>query len=155
MDIALLTMTPDEFEHFRERQEREYVESLRRSRSAEAAERKARDDLARLLPDGADTPGHRLLTAWTRERTVGQVWLGPSEDADDMLWLYEIRIDEDLRGQGYGRAVMAAVERVAHGDGAQRLGLNVFGGNRAAIALYTSAGYEVTAQQMAKQLTGE
>ena len=36
----------------------------------------------------------------------------------------------------------------------RRLGLNVFGHNRAAIALYESAGYAVTAQQMAKPLGG-
>ncbi|MEJ2867500.1 GNAT family N-acetyltransferase [Actinomycetospora sp. OC33-EN08] len=154
MDITLRPMTDAEFEHFRERQEREYVESLRRSRSAEAARRKAREDLGRLLPDGGPGPGHHVLTAEHDGRVVGQVWLGPSEDADDMLWLYDLRISEDERGQGHGRAVMEAAEPLARGLGAARLGLNVLGDNHAAIALYRSAGFTVTAQQMAKSLDG-
>lgn len=147
-------MAAVEFARFSDRQRREYVASLGRSRSAADAARKADDDLARLLPDGAATPGHRFRVAEHDGRPVGTVWLGPSPDAAEEAWLYDIRIDEDRRGQGYGRAVMAALEDLARDAGASRLALNVLGDNRAAIALYVAAGYRVTAQQMVKRLDG-
>lgn len=47
---------------------------------------------------------------------------------------------------------MLAAEAYVRDHGVERLGLNVFGGNAAAIALYDDLGYAVDAQQMSKQL---
>jgi ribosomal protein S18 acetylase RimI-like enzyme len=47
---------------------------------------------------------------------------------------------------------MLAAEQECRDRHIDRLELNVFGGNEAAIALYTSLGYGVTSQQMRKQL---
>jgi ribosomal protein S18 acetylase RimI-like enzyme len=48
---------------------------------------------------------------------------------------------------------VAEEEAARHGVGA--IGLNVFGPNRVARALYESAGFEITALQMKKELPGD
>jgi RimJ/RimL family protein N-acetyltransferase len=48
--------------------------------------------------------------------------------------------------------MLAAAEALAWEAGAVRLGLNAFGHNLAAIALYQACGYEVTSPEMAKRL---
>ena len=70
----------------------------------------------------------------------------------ESAWLYDIRIVETHRRRGYGNALLAALEQVARDAGATMLGLNVFGRNHPAIALYTARGYQVTTQQMHKPL---
>ena len=65
---------------------------------------------------------------------VGQVWLGERETRDEGrgAFVYEIRIDEEQRGRGYGRAAMLLLEDEARGLGLDRIELNVFGGNEVA-----------------------
>jgi ribosomal protein S18 acetylase RimI-like enzyme len=50
--------------------------------------------------------------------------------------------------------LMRAAADAAREHGATHLGLNVFGDNAAAIALYEGLGHTVTAQQMALPLQG-
>jgi ribosomal protein S18 acetylase RimI-like enzyme len=69
-----------------------------------------------------------------------------------MAWLHDIKVEEAHRRSGYATAILAAVEELAREAGATQLGLNVFGDNLPAIALYHACGYEVTTQQMAKRL---
>jgi len=65
-----------------------------------------------------------------------------------------VEVSAGHRGKGYGRAIMLAAEDELRQRGAERLGLNVFGTNRTAIALCDSLGFAVTSQQMSKPLTG-
>jgi GNAT superfamily N-acetyltransferase len=117
----------------------------------------ARRGTERFLPDGLATPGHRLLVAQSADgEVVGHAWLGLSEPrtgSTETAWLYDIRVAPEHRRQGYAAQMLAALEALAKQAGAHSLGLNVFGPNRAAIALYTARGYEVTTQQMAKRLS--
>jgi ribosomal protein S18 acetylase RimI-like enzyme len=68
------------------------------------------------------------------------------------MWLYDINVHPEVRGRGYGSGLLRAVEELAARHGADRLGLNVFGSNPTAIALYERGGYTVTTQQMSKRL---
>ncbi len=63
-------------------------------------------------------------------------------------WVFDIRVDDAQRGKGLGRALMEAMHAAARDLGATSVGLNVFGHNTAAVRLYESLGYRVTAQQM-------
>jgi GNAT superfamily N-acetyltransferase len=88
-------------------------------------------------------------------QVVGSVWIGleePRTKTTEMAWLHDIKVKEAHRRSGYATAILAAVEELAREAGATRLGLNVFGQNLPAIALYQACGYEVTTQQMAKRL---
>ncbi|MCN0181028.1 GNAT family N-acetyltransferase [Salinispora arenicola] len=160
--VRLRDMRQDEYDAYSEQQLREYVESQTGLASTEAALRKAHRDRERFLPHGLATERHRLLVAENDSgEMVGTVWLGldspGSKDESDgrsaeMAWLYDIRVDTAYRRSGYGAAILSAVEVLARDAGALRLGLNVFGHNTPALALYERSGYEVTTQQMAKRL---
>lgn len=86
---------------------------------------------------------------------AGTAWVGLSEPRTgdpETAWLYDLRVAPARRRRGYAAAILGAVEALAREVGARQLGLNVFGDNRAAIALYEGGGYAVTTQQMAKRL---
>lgn len=154
--VWLREMTEEEFDVYWARHGVEYVQSLSANLPPEAARAKAEQDRSRLLPDGLDTDGQRLLVAEDpSSEVVGHAWLAlrePRTGAGAVAWLYDIRVEQAHRRGGVGDAIMAAVEVVARDTGARKLELNVFGGNSAAIALYQRRGYEVTTQQMTKQL---
>jgi ribosomal protein S18 acetylase RimI-like enzyme len=155
--ITLRAMRPAEFEAYRQRTAADVGAALAVSMSAEAAREWAHRDLARLLPDGLATSGHRVLVAENADgEVVGHLWLGmtdPRTGSPDLMWVYDLHVVEAHRRRGYGSAILSAAETLARTCGAVRLGLNVFGHNHAAIALYRAAGYQVTTQQMAKRLT--
>ncbi len=118
------------------------------------AQRLAREEMARLLPQAERTDGMALLSAFDEDRFVGHVWLclAPRIAQTGEAWLYDIEVEESARGRGYGRALLAAAEAEAARAGATFLGLNVFGVNRVAHSLYETSGYEVKATQMRKRL---
>ena len=70
------------------------------------------------------------------------------------VWLYEIELDEAARGRGLGREAMIEFEARARDLGAEKLALNVFGGNEVARSLYRSLGYVEESVQMGKRLEG-
>ena len=121
----------------------------------EVARAKADDDLAALLPVAGLLDTHTLTVAEEFGHRVGIIWIGPSRDKRAGPWINDIAVDVKHRGRGFGRALMLEAERQVRAAGGTHLGLNVFGGNTAAIALYTSLGYRVDAQQMSKQLTDD
>ncbi len=121
---------------------------------ADSAEEIGRAEMARLLPQGGDTPGMAILSAFDGERRVGHVWLHlePRIATTGEAWIYDIAVAEDLRGRGYGRRLLSAAEAEARRAGATHLALNVFGDNAVARSLYESAGYDVKTMQMRKAL---
>jgi GNAT superfamily N-acetyltransferase len=121
--------------------------------TADEAVARAKADANKLLPDGVNTANHLLLTAQNQYgETVGLVWIGLIRPDQPGAWIYDIEVLEGLRGSGYGRALLAAAEQAAKEAGAQTLGLNVFGPNAAARALYETSGYDITTLQMRKRL---
>jgi ribosomal protein S18 acetylase RimI-like enzyme len=85
------------------------------SLSRAAAEEKGRRDDAELLPDGLATPGQLILRVEVDGQPVGWLWLAlqnPRAEAG-VGFIYDISIDEALRGRGYGRAAMRLAEEEA------------------------------------------
>jgi GNAT superfamily N-acetyltransferase len=114
---------------------------------------KGEADIARLLPDGIDSEGHLLLTAYDGDAEVGLLWLHLEKKSDGLhAFGYDFSVREDLRRGGYGRAIMVAAERECRERGVVSVGLSVFGFNVGAQALYEQMGFEVTAVQMRKRL---
>ena len=137
----------------------DYVDQLVElgGRKRDAAEAKAASDYATYFPNGRPAAGHHLYVAEVDGEPVGRLWIaehGPGWD-EGTAYVFDVEVVAEHRGRGYGRAIMRAGEAVARSLGARQLALNVFGGNTAAITLYTSLGYEVTAQQMRKVLGAE
>ncbi|MEP7059815.1 MAG: GNAT family N-acetyltransferase [Actinomycetota bacterium] len=155
--LGMQRMTRKEFDAWRAPQIVEYAAEMARNarRATDDLMAQSRREFAELLPHGVDTPGHRLLIAFVPEtgRRIGWLWIAEREaDGGKVAWIYDIVVEENLRGRGYGRALMAEAEVQAREMGLTRIALNVFGDNAIARSLYGSSGYHETARQMAKDL---
>ncbi|GGJ75106.1 hypothetical protein GCM10010123_01350 [Pilimelia anulata] len=156
-EVTVRDMTGDEFERWRGRAVRLFADSQVAAGSwpADRAPELAVEANNAVLPDGFTTAGMLFLQAVLPDGTsVGAAWLSLTHPRGvaDCAYLYNIEIDEEYRGAGYGRALLAAVEDAAHGRGMASVELNVFGTNARAIRLYETAGYHVVAQQMRRSL---
>ena len=153
--VILRPMTPPEFELFRTKLVREYaaanVEAGRWS--AEEAVEQSEIQTQVLLPLGLDSPRVLLKIAENEEgEGVGHLWIGLDRQSGGGAWIYDIEVSENLRGQGYGRAILQRAEQETLRNGVSTIGLHVFGRNTVARTLYQSSGYEITSQQMQKEL---
>jgi len=112
------------------------------SLTREAALANSHEVHEQVLPQGVDTPGHDFLVALdaAAARRTGITWLFHEELAS---FVYDVEVDEAERGHGYGRALMDAAAEHMRGLGMEVLGLNVFGHNHVAHALYDALGYAV------------
>jgi ribosomal protein S18 acetylase RimI-like enzyme len=153
--LRLRPMTDEEFAAFRARAVDDYaVDKVAagewpHDRSRDLAE--AQTDS--LLPRGRDTPGMMLVIAEAEhDGPVGYAWLALEGSEVGRAWIYDIAIDEEHRGKGYGRALLTGLEKVAHDRGLDSIALNVFAGNDIARRLYEKAGFRATSLQMAKRL---
>jgi len=156
--VGLRAMLPDEFNTYLQWAIDDYAGELERNGKAtgEAAKVAARASFDSLLSNGLSTPEQTLLVAVAPDdgERIGVLWFGPSTDDPAMAWIYDITVDEDKRGRGWGRAIMRAFEGEARARGFARAGLNVYGDNHVARRLYESLGYVETARQLHKELPG-
>jgi GNAT superfamily N-acetyltransferase len=121
----------------------------------DAARAKAASDLAGLFPGNRPSPDQSVYVIEADGQGVGELWVGERPDdrlARGLLWVNDVCIDEAQRGRGFGRATMLYAEDEARRRGLAGVGLNVFGGNVAARALYRSLGYTESAVYMTKRL---
>ena len=153
--LVLRPMTEEEYVVWRESSEQGYADEIATSRDLgpEAAEAASRAEFAQLLPDGLASPAMHLFTASVGDEPVGVGWFELRQRASGVsAYIYDIRLDGDRRGQGFGRRLLEALHDAARDLGAGSMTLNVFGGNTTAIRLYETSGYTVTAQQMRREL---
>ncbi|MFI6129308.1 GNAT family N-acetyltransferase [Micromonospora sp. NPDC051141] len=155
--VSVRAMTPEEFDRWQNELAVEYARehvTAGNWTEAEALDR-AREANAALLPDGLATPGMLLLIGVLPDgSSIGRLWIGLTHPRGvaHCAFIYDIEVDADRRGQGLGRALLAAGERAARERGARALELNVFGANERAATLYRTSGYQVVTQQMRKDL---
>ena len=104
------------------------------------------------LPDGIHTPDQRLLIAEDAAgELVGYLWLALKPETDT-VFIYDIEVVAERRGQGFGRRLMELVEVETRAMGLRRIELNVHADNEVARSLYESAGYREMRRQMVKLL---
>lgn len=123
--------------------------------SADDAPQRAERSFDELLPEGLRTQDMLLLSGVDAEgRPVGVIWLSLRHPSGrpGTGYVYDIEVLPARRGEGLGRALLAAGEQVLRERGLRAIGLNVHGGNETAISLYASSGYLVTTMQMRKDL---
>ena len=155
MPVTLQRIPTSEFPSWLVRSCAEYAGDLvTQGRPLEDAQRVAAEGMALSFPDGASSPGNEVFHVVNGEgQAVGYLWIGQdSSDDPGAWWVWDITIDADQRGQGFGRAAMLLGEEYARMHGAHSLGLSVFGFNTGAQGLYTSLGYETTSVKMLKNL---
>ncbi len=150
MTLTFRAATDEEYQTYRAGSHEHYMDQMVRLGGMSEAEgrAKAAEDLGLLLPEDELPAGHRLTVALEHGQVVGRVWVGPRRMGGEGEWVYDVSVDDRHRGRGFGRALMDEAERQARVAGSPSLGLNVFGGNTAAMGLYASLGYRVVAQEM-------
>lgn len=121
-----------------------------------AARSKSKADMTAILPDGLETPGHWIFAIELGAERVGRLWLAErTMDGRQVMFIYDVEIDERHRGRGLGRAAMLKAEGEAQARGISRMELNVFGGNDVARGLYRSLGYVERAISMGKDIDAQ
>ncbi|KOV91082.1 GNAT family N-acetyltransferase [Streptomyces sp. NRRL B-3648] len=149
-DSRARPMTPAEFDTWQEKESERYARSwTERGLSETAARAKARNDHARLLPDGLATDGMLFSVLEHAGGPVGTLWLALEETR---AYVFDVETGAAHRGRGHGRTLMLLAERQAIEAGRPVLGLNVFAGNTPAERLYTSLGYEAVTHSLTKPL---
>jgi ribosomal protein S18 acetylase RimI-like enzyme len=121
----------------------------------ETAEELAAEEIRRLLPEGRQSPGHHLWIARDAETAakVGALWLMVhARGGRTNAFIYDVHVDADRQGGGYGRAIMEAGSATAKQLGADVMVLNVHGYNDRAYNLYKSLGYRVASRHMRLEL---
>ena len=77
------------------------------------------------------------------DERAGAVWFAEQLDEEPpRIYLFDIAIDADRRGQGLGSATLRALADEARALGARELVLSVFHHNAGAVRLYRRLGFE-------------
>ena len=150
--VHLVACSDSEYAVFARQQVAEYGAQLVRAGevSAEDGSSVARERLQDLSGDRLRTQGHEFFVARSAHDAtlVGWAWLAPppaflGPDHERTRWLSQLTVEEPRRGQGWGRAILTAIERYERSRGSRAIWLRVFDWNTAARRLYLSEGYEV------------
>ena len=149
--VTLRPLRDDEYDAWDAAHRAEYERGLVEfaGMTREAARAKVAHDVHALLPERLATTDVWIWVVEADGRSVGTVWLGIRGSAP---WLYDITIDANERGRGYGRAAMLALEDEVRTLGHESVTLNVWGGNDVARGLYRSLGYAEESVHMRKRL---
>ena len=155
MPLTLEPMTKAQFSEFMEVILPPYVAERAAADhvSTDVAERYARDQHARLLPDGHLTAGHRFLcmVSTNNDQPVGGVWLW-IDIGNKQAFLYNITVFPRHRRRGFASDALVLVEEMVRSAGCTTLGLNVFSSNDGAIALYRKLGFSAVSSYWNKPL---
>lgn len=153
--VHVRPMTQEEFDDWQGTTLEQYALDVAEARgiAVEDARPLAEASHRQYLPEGLATKGVHIVVGQDDDgEKVGILWLGPNPNGVGPMWIYEIEVIDERRGQGWGRALMGEAERIARQDGYAEIGLNVFGSNAIARGLYESLGYITGSIQMRKAL---
>ena len=164
--VGLVPMTDAEREAALEHEAVEYADAKVRAGiwSREGSLLRSREEIHGYVGTRPAERGHEFFVGVTdREGRIGWIWLGPVPTPDaarSTRWLFNIVVDPDLRGRGFGRGLLRAAEEHVLATGRTEIALNVFRWNAVALSLYTRSGYAITFQderaiEMRKRLVPE
>ena len=153
--INLLPMDQQSFDRYITKLEVEFADELMNSGefTEEEARKKTRQTISELLPKGLKTKDHYLfdVTVKDQSNSIGILYLAiQEENQSKTAFIYDIEIDESLRGKSLGTQVLRAAEDFAVDNGANEIGLHVFAKNTGAFRLYQKLGYQVRKELLGK-----
>jgi ribosomal protein S18 acetylase RimI-like enzyme len=156
VEVKLVPMNKKEFEDAMVAGVRRYAEVNVKAGYWAPGEALERSQAAHdhLLPHGFRTEGHHFYKAIDAERDVpvGHIWMKVEPGENRRAFIFDVLIDEEFRGKGFGRAMMQALHAKAHRMKLDSLALHVFAHNEVAMHLYESLGYEVKSLNMVKKV---
>ena len=147
-DINYRHMTKEEGKFFLDYTEKAFTEHYVENQPTADKERaagEARTNFQRAVPDGLSTPNHMFLIIETKGdevKKVADLWIFFNEESKQSF-CYGIEVLAEHRGKGYGKKSLKAWEHFVAQDKGESLGLNVFGKNTVAKALYSGAGFTI------------
>jgi ribosomal protein S18 acetylase RimI-like enzyme len=151
MTVVLRDMTEAEYDEWHESARAGYAQSFVDSgiMTEEKAFARADKEFSELLPDGIASDNQYLWTAWDGATPVGMLWVTILQEVGaPRAYIYDIEVRPEQRRRGHGRAILDRLAEWSRERGIDSIGLNVFGHNKGAVALYEEAGFEVVAMQM-------
>jgi len=156
IDVSLSPMAASRFQSWFETCTEEYAKDKQKTFGCtiEAARAFAQSSMAHFLCEGLNTADNHLFDVVDKHGArVGSIWFAVKTDFEQRsAFLYDIQIDDQHQGKGYGRASMQALEREVSRLGIETIALHVFAFNERALALYRSLGFEITDYSMAKKI---
>lgn len=153
--ITLIPIDPADYKSYLELAIVEYAGEKAKSGNWPAAEalERARADFQRILPDGPGSKDQFVFTIFDEEtrRKLGVLWVQVKMDLQPReAFIYDFIIEESVRGRGYGKQALAALDEKLIAMGVMSVGLHVFGHNTTAYELYKKSGYVTTNINMLK-----
>ena len=151
--VKLVPMEQADFETYLEEDIQRYAHEHVRAGDWEPSEalEKSRQEHEQLLPDGLTSKNQHLFTIVDEETNakVGVLWVN-SEGGH--AFIYDFIINETLRGKGYGKQALIALDEKLKTMNVESVGLHVFGDNISAQELYKKTGFQITDIHMKKVL---
>jgi ribosomal protein S18 acetylase RimI-like enzyme len=150
--IRLEPLQQDDFEHFLEREIRNYADDHVRNGNwpAQDAVERSRKEFESYLPEGIRTQDQYLWSIVDDTgNKLGILWVQLKEQN---AFIFDFVIDEEFRGKGFGKQALAVMDEKLKAMGANAVALHVFGDNVSAQELYKKVGYQVTGIHMKKTL---
>ena len=151
--VKLIPMQPAEFEAYLEDDIQRYAQAHVRAGSWEPSEalKKSRKEHEQLLPDGLASKNQHLFTIVDENTSakVGSLWV---KIQGKRAFIYDFIIAEALRGKGYAKQALVALDELLKSMRVETVGLHVFRDNLIARALYKKMGFQTTGNYMRKAL---
>ncbi|MBC7658841.1 MAG: GNAT family N-acetyltransferase [Chitinophagaceae bacterium] len=110
---------------------------------------KAKTETEQLLKSTSEVEQSLCLMCFEDETEIGHVWLNLT---DTELFIINLEVYEEYRGQGFGKSIVQAVEQLAVEKDLNRISLSVFPRNKRAMTLYKNSGYSELTVRMEKRL---
>ena len=154
--VKLIELSVMEYEVFRKNSILDYAaDCVKAGRIEEKGAREWSENMHHtLLPNGIHTPDHYLfkIVDSVNNESVGNLWINTKLAPTKSAFIYDIVIHPSYRGKRYGHSAMLELEKWVQKLGFDKISLNVFGWNEAAINLYNKTGYAVQSQIMTKKI---
>ena len=150
--IKLVLMNSVEYQKYISTAIKTYAEEkvLAGNWSEQESVRKAQEEYGRLLPNGEKTENNFLYSIVMEDKSIGVIWLARLSEKKG--YIYDIAIEQEYQGFGYGKEAMKLIENVGQKLGINNIGLHVFGHNKVARGLYDKLGYQTTNVLMEKEI---
>jgi len=154
--ITLQPLSQVEFDEYLKYALPHLAEELTRARdiTPEEGAKVADASFRAIFPEGrVDSEDQFVLGLEADGRRIGVLHYGVRRDKrEPYVYLWDIHLDRAERGKGYGRQVLALLEREVKSLGLRRIRLNVFGHNQTARHLYEQMGYAPESIALVKSL---
>ena len=144
--LELKSMNQDIYNNYIKKAIQQYAEEVAKSRGIDLdkALQLTNEEFNTLLPNGLKSENQYLNTIINDENEhIGIMWFSTeSNHGENEAFLYDIEINKEYRGKGYGHESMKLLESKVKELNLDSIGLHVFLHNEIAYSLYNKIGYQ-------------